>query len=106
MIKRDTQQSRGQLSVGRLLVAPNTACCSFLVAPNARRLFISIFSIRLTLVPMVTASAASHHSDTKHRALVLRTKQKFHNKFSAFECMKIAQYYAQVSLYPVASRQL
>ena len=27
-----------------------------------------------------------------------RTNQKFHHKFSVFECMKIAQNYAQVSL--------
>ena len=29
---------------------------------------------------------------------MLRTNQKFHHKFSVFECMKIAQNYAQVSL--------
>ena len=28
----------------------------------------------------------------------IRTNQKFHQKFSVFECMKIAQNYAQVSL--------
>ena len=28
----------------------------------------------------------------------IRTNQKFHHKFSVFECMKIAQNYAQVSL--------
>ena len=31
---------REQLSVGRLLVAPNTVCCSFLDALHVRRLFI------------------------------------------------------------------
>ena len=42
---------------------------------------------------------ASQHSDTpKHWASMLRTNQKFHHKFSVFECMKIAQNYAQVSL--------
>ena len=28
----------------------------------------------------------------------IRTNQKFHNKFSVFKCMKIAQNYAEVSL--------
>ena len=28
-----------------------------------------------------------------------RTNQKFHHKFSVFECMKIVQNYAQVSLH-------
>ena len=28
----------------------------------------------------------------------IRTNQKFHHKFSVFECMKIVQNYAQVSL--------
>ena len=40
---------------------------------------------------------ASQHSDTpKHWAAMLRTNQKFHHKFSAFGCMKIAKNYAQV----------
>ena len=50
------------------------------------------------LVPMVTALLLStvpgHHIGPP----CIRTNQKFHYKFSAFECMKIAQNYAQVSL--------
>ena len=39
-IKCDTRPSPGQLSIGRLLVAPNAGCRSFLDALNAHRLFI------------------------------------------------------------------
>ena len=50
------------------------------------------------LVPMVTAllliTVPGHHIGSP----CLRTNQKFRHKFSIFECMKIAQNYAQVFL--------
>ena len=56
------------------------------------------FSIGLSLVPMVTALLLStvpgHHIGPP----CIRTNQKFRHKFSVFECIKIAQNYAQVSL--------
>ena len=43
-------------------------------------------------------TASQYSAIPKHRALLTRTNQKFHHKFSVFECMKIAQNYAEVSL--------
>ena len=45
---------------------------------------------------MVTALLLSTVTPHKHRTSLLRINQKFHHKFSVFECMKIAQNYAQV----------
>ena len=51
---------------------------------------------------MVTAHAAllltQYSAIPKHRVLLTQTNQKFHHNFSVFECMKIAQNYAEVSL--------
>ena len=56
------------------------------------------FSIGLSLVPMVTALLLStvpgHHIGPP----CIRTNQKFRHKCSVFECIKMAQNYAQVSL--------
>ena len=43
-------------------------------------------------------TASQYSAIPKHRALLTRTNQKFHHNFSVFECMKIAQNYAEVSL--------
>ena len=44
-------------------------------------------------------TASQYSAIPKHsRTLLTQTNQKFHHKFSVFECMKIAQNYTQVSL--------
>ena len=51
------------------------------------------------VVPMVTALLLrTVTKELTEPQLVVRTYQKFHHKFSVFECMKTAQKYAQVSL--------
>ena len=55
----------------------------------------------LDLLPVVTALLLSAVMTVPPTALdvavsLLRTNQKFYHKFSVFECMKIAQNYAQV----------
>ena len=50
------------------------------------------------LVPMVTALLLGTVPGELTELQCIRTNQKFHHKFSVFECMKIAQNYAQVSL--------
>ena len=50
------------------------------------------------LVPMVTALLLSTVPREVSELQCIRTNQKFNHKFSVFECMKIAQNYAQVSL--------
>ena len=52
----------------------------------------------LPVVPMVTALLLSTVPGELTELQCIRTNQKFHHKFSVFECMKIAQNYAQVSL--------
>ena len=47
---------------------------------------------------MVTALLLSTVPGEVTELQCMRTNQKFHHKFSVFECMKIAQNYAQVSL--------
>ena len=47
---------------------------------------------------MVTALLLSTVPREVTELQCIRTNQKFHHKFSVFECMKIAQNYAQVSL--------
>ena len=49
-------------------------------------------------MPMVTALLLSTVLREVTELQCIRTNQKFHHKFSVFECMKIAQNYAQVSL--------
>ena len=56
------------------------------------------FSIGLSLVPMVTALLLSTVPGHHIAPPCIRTNQKFRHKFSVFECIKIAQNYAQVSL--------
>ena len=43
-------------------------------------------------------TASQYSAIPKHRVLLTRTNQKIHHNFSVFECMKIAQNYAEVSL--------
>ena len=54
--------------------------------------------VGVQLVPMVTALLLSTVPREVTELQCIRTNQKFHHKFSVFECMKIAQNYAQVSL--------
>ena len=51
-----------------------------------------------SVVPMVTALLLSTVPGHHIGPLCIRTNQKFCHKFSVFECMKIAQNYARVSL--------
>ena len=43
-------------------------------------------------------TASQYSAIPKHRVLLRRTNQKIHHNFSVFECMEIAQNYAEVSL--------
>ena len=52
----------------------------------------------IDIVPMVTALLLSTVPREVTELQCIRTNQKFHHKFSVFECMKIAQNYAQVTL--------
>ena len=43
-------------------------------------------------------TASQYSAIPKHRVLLTQTNRKLHRNFSVFECMKIAQNYAEVSL--------
>ena len=61
-------------------------------------MYFSGMKIDPKLVPMVTALLLRTVTGEVTEPHCIRTNQKFHHKFSVFECMKIAQNYAQVSL--------
>ena len=62
------------------------------------------WSVIISTIPLVSDGReirdryCTDSARTPYWTCMLQTNQKFHHKFSVFECMKIAQNYAQVSL--------
>ena len=81
--------------MGFRLISKNTLLP---VEPWGDENVIGIFHTSANMVTALLLSTVPLHF-TPHRSWtsLLHTNQKFHHKFSVFECMKIAQNYAQVS---------